>query len=427
MASKEKNNNGSQFFITFDGCEDLNKEHTVFGKIVGDTIYNLLRMENLEVDSNNAPLNPPTILDCNVIENPFADLFPRSLEVSRPDLYLKSKSQNLENQKSLKAKKPAKKKAVLTFDEDEEEEEEIQIGKNKTNKETTSISPFDLINNDPTLSKEEALTQKEKDEIQKKEEGLKLESQILNKMENPLEENNEFLGKRSKLEDSLIGDLKGTQESLQGLKVQKSKKTGKLQIKFSDNSDDNNSQKNDNSSSTSSSSDSDDEDDNNSEGNTRKKQIDEYEKIKMEMLKFKREEAGMRSLEDKMMEKQGNRQLGLLDLKRYKYLKEKRKLGDEETLKKMQDFKNRVLEKKQGKKYHWMKNKLKFHVDSDAAFQLQEKKAIAEKAFFKVPDYKSTEEKLGGEGSGELGEGSGFKKVEDILGVETASEIFNKS
>ena len=423
MASKEKNENSSQFFITFDTCEDLNRQHTVFGKIVGDTIYNLLRMENLEVDSNNTPINPPTILDCNVVTNPFDDIFPRPLEISRPDLYQKTKSQNLENQKSQKNKKPLKKKAVLTFDEEEDEEVEIGVG-NKQEKKSVSISPFDLIQNDPTLSKEAALTEKEKSEIQKKEEGLKLENQILNKTEkitDDTNQNTEFLGKRSKLEDSLIGDLKGTSESLQGLKVQKSKKTGKLQIKFSDNSEDNNSNKN---SSSSSSSDSDD-----SEGQARKKQIDEYEKIKMEMLRFKREEAGMKTLEERVKEKQGNRQLGLLDLKRYKYLKEKRKLGDEETLKKMQDFKNRVMEKKQGKKYHWMKNKLKFHVDSDAAFQLQEKKEIAEKAFFKAPAYKNTQEdeNQGGMQNKEVMKGDGFKKVEEILGVETASEIFNKS
>lgn len=45
----EPNTNGSQFFITLDKCDWLDRKNTIFGKIVGDTIYNLLKLGEMEV------------------------------------------------------------------------------------------------------------------------------------------------------------------------------------------------------------------------------------------------------------------------------------------------------------------------------------------------------------------------------------------
>lgn len=42
--------NSSQFFITLDRAEGLDKKNTIFGKVTGDTIYNLANMNDLEVD-----------------------------------------------------------------------------------------------------------------------------------------------------------------------------------------------------------------------------------------------------------------------------------------------------------------------------------------------------------------------------------------
>merc|ERR1711990_1234872 len=38
MANAGKNDNGSQFFITLDAANDLNKKHTVFGRVTGPTV-----------------------------------------------------------------------------------------------------------------------------------------------------------------------------------------------------------------------------------------------------------------------------------------------------------------------------------------------------------------------------------------------------
>ena len=74
------NNNGSQFFITLkDKCSWLDKKHTIFGKVTGDTFFNLTGIESETVDENERPLNPPRIKSCEVILNPFNDIFPRDL------------------------------------------------------------------------------------------------------------------------------------------------------------------------------------------------------------------------------------------------------------------------------------------------------------------------------------------------------------
>lgn len=45
----EPNTNLSQFFIALEKCEWLDKKNTIFGKVVGDTIFNLARMNELDV------------------------------------------------------------------------------------------------------------------------------------------------------------------------------------------------------------------------------------------------------------------------------------------------------------------------------------------------------------------------------------------
>ena len=84
----ELNQNGSQFFMTVGECNWLNKKHTIFGKIEGPTIFNLLNISRLETsDEENRPTceQLPQIECCEVITSPYDDIVPRSVAIIPPE------------------------------------------------------------------------------------------------------------------------------------------------------------------------------------------------------------------------------------------------------------------------------------------------------------------------------------------------------
>lgn len=50
MANGGKDDNGSQFFFTLGDTPELQNKHTIFGKVVGDTLYNMLKLEEGIID-----------------------------------------------------------------------------------------------------------------------------------------------------------------------------------------------------------------------------------------------------------------------------------------------------------------------------------------------------------------------------------------
>ncbi|XP_074286904.1 peptidyl-prolyl cis-trans isomerase CYP57 [Silene latifolia] len=135
--------NGSQFFMTLDRCEWLDKKNTIFGKVTGDSIFNLLRIgEEIETDSHDRPLDPaPKITSVEVIWNPFDDMVPRETHKKLPEPVADTES------KSSK-KKAVKKLNLLSFGEEaEEEEKDLAAVKQKIK------SSHDVLD-DPRLLKE---------------------------------------------------------------------------------------------------------------------------------------------------------------------------------------------------------------------------------------------------------------------------------
>ncbi|KAG5920591.1 Peptidyl-prolyl isomerase cwc27 [Claviceps capensis] len=117
MANESRENtNGSQFFFTLDKTEELNGKNTLFGRVAGDTIFNLAKIGESEVDADSGrPLYPVKIERVEILVNPFEDMKKRS----RVAIHT--------TQKAASTTKPKKKrkggKQLLSFGDDEGDEE----------------------------------------------------------------------------------------------------------------------------------------------------------------------------------------------------------------------------------------------------------------------------------------------------------------
>jgi peptidyl-prolyl cis-trans isomerase SDCCAG10 len=152
---KEKNSNESQFFFTLGPCEWLQKKNTIFGKVTGDTVYNLLVLNDAPCDDNNRPLgsNPPRIISAEILSNPFPDITPR--ETKPVDIQ--------EDEKPKKKKKKIEKNLSLVSFGLEAAEEDEELTRELMAETKKPKSAHDLIE-DERLSKASALEVAEKEE-----------------------------------------------------------------------------------------------------------------------------------------------------------------------------------------------------------------------------------------------------------------------
>ncbi|XP_029072492.1 spliceosome-associated protein CWC27 homolog [Monodon monoceros] len=143
MANAGPHDNGSQFFFTLARADELNNKHTIFGKITGDTVYNMLRLTEVDIDDEERPRNPHKIKCCEVLFNPFDDIIPR--EIKKP-----KKEKPEEEVKKLKPR-GTKNFSLLSFGEEAEEEEE-EVNRVSQSMKGKSKSSHDLLKDDPHLS-----------------------------------------------------------------------------------------------------------------------------------------------------------------------------------------------------------------------------------------------------------------------------------
>jgi peptidyl-prolyl cis-trans isomerase SDCCAG10 len=97
MASSGPNTNNSQFFVTLSNCEWLEGKHTIFGKVTGNSLYNLPRFNELEVDAKDRPLYPPQIKRTEILLDPFDDIVPREKAAPAPEPAKKPKKKEKKN------------------------------------------------------------------------------------------------------------------------------------------------------------------------------------------------------------------------------------------------------------------------------------------------------------------------------------------
>lgn len=115
-----------------DKCESLNGKHPIFGKVTGETIYNILKANDYQVNEEDRPLFPPKIIKTQVILNPFDDIVPRKKQV--------------QPKQEEKKKKPKKDFRLMSFGEEaQEEENEVQA---------TQIRSSALLSSNPEVRKQ---------------------------------------------------------------------------------------------------------------------------------------------------------------------------------------------------------------------------------------------------------------------------------
>ena len=108
--SGARDTNGSQFFITLERCDWIDRKHTIFGKVGGHTIYNALQIAEAEVEGDR-PIDPaPRILKTEVLWNPFDDVAPR----------VRADAAARDEPNKRKQKKETKKLNLLSFGEEAE-------------------------------------------------------------------------------------------------------------------------------------------------------------------------------------------------------------------------------------------------------------------------------------------------------------------
>eukprot|EP01069_Polyplicarium_translucidae_P009174 Polyplicarium_translucidae@DN3295_c0_g1_i11.p2 len=119
--------NGSQFFITLARADFLNMKSTLFGKITGNTIYNLTKMvDSVEVDAADRPTEEdmPRIKFAEVVWNPFEDIEPRCI----PERLIQPTKVEVGEAATKREGLATKQKSLLSFEDVDEEASQLCAG-----------------------------------------------------------------------------------------------------------------------------------------------------------------------------------------------------------------------------------------------------------------------------------------------------------
>lgn len=149
--------NGSQFFFTLDRTAELDGKNTMFGRVAGDTIYNLAKMGEAEVEEGGErPLYPTKVTGVEILVNPFEDMKKRDRVAQRtaqPAAPAKKKDKKRKGGKQLLSfgddegegdieplpKKPKFDTRIVMMDVDEEKESAPKSKKSKASRKDKDV------------------------------------------------------------------------------------------------------------------------------------------------------------------------------------------------------------------------------------------------------------------------------------------------
>lgn len=164
MANAGRDDNSSQFFFTLAATPELQNKHTIFGKVTGETIYNMLKLQDALVDKEERPLYAQKIIKAEILYNPFPDIVPRTVPTEKSQVQEGKTKEKRSGVKNFK---------LLSFGEEAEEDEEEVIEANRKYS-GRSKSTHDVLN-DPNLSAVPAVeseTKKQEDDIEESDSSL---------------------------------------------------------------------------------------------------------------------------------------------------------------------------------------------------------------------------------------------------------------
>ncbi|KAL4773412.1 peptidyl-prolyl isomerase cwc27 [Aspergillus nidulans var. acristatus] len=156
MAKSEDGSYGSQFFITLANTErELNGQCTLFGRLEGDSLYNMLKIAEAErIEGTERPVYPVKITSCEV-----GDLGPFVGKVKKRQIV--ATGPKTEEKPAAKKKKKAKPgKALLSFGGDDEEDEDMPIRPAKPKFNPMLVTDTKLPEREPSTKGEASQTRK---------------------------------------------------------------------------------------------------------------------------------------------------------------------------------------------------------------------------------------------------------------------------
>ena len=316
MNNKNKpNSNGSQFFITLEKCEEMNKKFTIFGKVTGPTFFNAVNISNLSADEDGNPImnnkeEIPKIINTEVVLNPFKDLKPTfDITITEKKCNINNKEENNTNKKKKKKLKIKNITDKMFFNIDDEKDEEDNDNEIKGG---NLMAKKDENNNEENEHQNNKNNNEEKDDKINKKEDLK----------------------KSEESESESKSLSSNDNEVQNAKQILENKEPEIINK--------------------------------------RKNIEDYKKeINLLRKKIKREKEEIYNEDElkKKVETEKINQMNILQKFKYDYIKSNdvNKLSNDERKNKLKNFKDIIGGKEENK---WYKTKLKFQTDSQKAFTL---------------------------------------------------------